>query len=270
MRATDPSNPRPGWLRDLLSAARFLTRAPLPADDAEFDAPFDAGERPLLRAGWRFPAVGAAVGLAAGLVLWLAAWIGLPPLAAALAGIAAGAAFTGALHEDGLADFADGLGGGGPEARIAIMRDSRTGTYGALALVLATGLKAAALAALAERDAGLAVCALVAVHAAGRATIIGAAAALEPADEAGLGRAAGRPDRAAWIGALALGGALAAVLLPLGAALAAAAGALAGAAAVAELARRRLGGYTGDVLGAVEQAAEVLALLAVAAALARA
>lgn len=259
----DPPRARPRFPDDLLSAAAFLTRIPLPA----------AGGQEVMRCAAYFPVVGSAVGLAAGAVLAAAWWLGLPPLACALCALAASAAITGALHEDGLADMADGLGSPDPDRRIAVMRDSRIGTWGVLVLVIATGLKAAALAALLERAGpGAALAALAGVHAAGRAVMVATAAVLEPAREDGLADGlavhAGRPGWPSVRLALAVAGGVLLLALPVTAALSAAAGAVIGAAAAAGLASRMIGGYTGDTLGAAEQAAETCALLALALALA--
>ena len=115
---------RGGWPADLFSAAAFLTRLPVPAAHVPTGG--------LAQAARAFPVVGAGVGAAAGGVLWLAAQAGLPPLVCALLALAAAALVTGALHEDGLADLADGLGGGRDrEAKLRIMRDSRIGAFGA-------------------------------------------------------------------------------------------------------------------------------------------
>ena len=146
------------WWRDTRLAAAFLTRLPL--------APEGAGSgKALADAARAFPIVGAAVGLAAGAALSVASWLGLHPLACALVGLAVAALVTGALHEDGLADVADGFGGGRTRAaKLKIMRDSRIGAYGVLALVFSVGLRAAALAGL--PGPGSAVLALMAAEAA--------------------------------------------------------------------------------------------------------
>src|SRR5579864_6859060 len=118
-----PIRRAPGdWPDDLLIAAAFLTRMPIPT-------PAVLPGR-LAQASWAFPLVGVGVGL--------------PTLAAALIAVAGTAALTGALHEDGLADTADGFGGGAtPEAKLTIMRDSRNGAYGVLALIFSVALRAA-------------------------------------------------------------------------------------------------------------------------------
>lgn len=242
-------------LADARAALGFFTRLPvggaLPAER-------------LARAAWAFPLAGLAVGFAAALAYGLALRVGLPALAAALLALAAGAWFTRGLHEDGLADFADGLAGATREDRLRIMRDSALGTFGALALIFALGLRAAALAQLAEFPAVLA--ALLAAGAASRAALPALMRALPPARGDGLGFHAGRPDSDLVGIGLAAALVIALVLLPFGAALVALAAAGLGAWAVGALARRQLGGQTGDVLGAAQQTAETLFLLAVAAA----
>jgi adenosylcobinamide-GDP ribazoletransferase len=244
------------WLHDLKAAAIFFTRAPI----------IHSGELTLadLRRAWRaVPAVGALIGLAGGIAFALAHWLNLPSFAGALLAVLATAALTGALHEDGLADVADGLGGGDPERRIEIMRDSRIGAYGALALIFSVGLRAAALAAIA--GPGSAILALVAAHTVSRAAIPAVMSRFQPATEEGLGAGAGTPERLSL--AVAVGFASVLTLIVLGPAAglwALVAGAL-GAIAVAALAQRLLRGYTGDVLGAVQQVAEAAVLLAAAA-----
>ncbi|MGE0725915.1 MAG: adenosylcobinamide-GDP ribazoletransferase, partial [Alphaproteobacteria bacterium] len=210
-----------------------------------------------------FPVIGAAIGAAGGLVLVIAAALDLPPLAAALLALGAIAVLTGALHEDGLADAADGFGAGRDAAdTVAIMRDGRIGAYGALALVGVVGLKVAALAALTP---GAALLALAAAGAGSRAAIAAIAWMVPPARPDGLGAALGRPADAAALVALGTGTLAAIVLIgPAGGAVALVAAAIV-AGALAWLAQRRIGGYTGDVLGAIQQMTETTMLLAAAA-----
>lgn len=249
-----PETPPPGLLSELHLAATFLTRVPLP----------DCGLLPpgsLARSMRVFPLVGAGIGLGAGLVFALAHAV-LPPLAAALVAVLAGVLLTGALHEDGLADTADGLGArGGRDQRLAVMRDSRSGAYGVLALVFSIGLRGAALAAAPSALAGLG--ALVAAAAWSRALIPAAMQIMPPARADGLGAGAGLPDATIAATAAMLGIALALAGLGLTAPLAVLA-ALAAAWGVVVLARRQLGGFTGDVLGAIQQCAEAAMLLAAA------
>ncbi|MSP66603.1 MAG: adenosylcobinamide-GDP ribazoletransferase [Alphaproteobacteria bacterium] len=242
------------WRRDLGTAAAFLTRLPIAAEP-----------RPLSPAMRAFPLVGAAIGLGGGvLYALLLAW-GLPPLVAATVTLGAVVLVTGALHEDGLADAADGLGGGDPARRLALMRDSRIGAFGVIALTLSLLARVAAVAAL---GGGEAIAAWVAAAALSRAVFPLMMITTRPARSDGAGAGAGRPTE----GVLATAGALAYLLAALAVGpwdallLLLAAAAAAGLVAVA--AHRRIGGYTGDVLGAGQQAAEV-AVLALAAALAQ-
>jgi adenosylcobinamide-GDP ribazoletransferase len=212
---------------------------------------------------WAFPVVGAAVGGIGGAVYWLCAHFGMPSALAAVWTLAAQILATGALHEDGLADTADGFGGGRTRARkLEIMRDSRIGTFGALALLLALAARGTSIAALASP--GRVAAALVASGALGRGAIVVLVVLLPPARADGL--AAGLRERSARRSAvgLALAGAVALALLPFGAALPVIGVALAMALALAWTARRQIGGYTGDVFGAASVATEcaVLSLLA--------
>ena len=124
--------------------------------------------------------------------LLFAQLIGLASWPAALLSVLAGIALTGALHEDGLADTADGFfGGRDREEKLAILRDSRQGTYGVLAIVLGVLLRAAALAGIGDViHAGLA---LIAAHAASRAALPAVMTALTPARPDGFGAGAGTP-----------------------------------------------------------------------------
>lgn len=239
------------WLDDLGRATAFLTRLPVPAR-------YHAGGSEATRALRMFPLVGGAIGLMAGLAFAGLLAVGAPPLLAAILALALQAGLTGALHEDGLADCADGFGGGRDRAaKLAIMRDSRVGSYGALALVLSVGIRAAALSALAPWD-GLA--ALVAAGALGRAALPILLAALPPARSDGLAASLPAPDPPIWFA-----GGLAALLVVLialdsGGAIAAILAALAAGLAMRRLALRQIGGQTGDVLGATEQAIEIAIL----------
>ncbi len=218
----------------------------------------------LAHASGFFPIVGAGIGGVAALVLWGATALGFPALPAALAAVLAAALVTGALHEDGLADFADGLGGGrSREDKLRIMRDSRIGTYGVIAIVFSVALRAGALASLPTATAGLA---LVACGAVSRAPLPAVARWLPPARTDGLAAGAGRPAVGEVAAAALLAVAMAVAALGPRGALTALVLAAASGIALAWLAKRQLGGHTGDVLGALQQVAEVAAILAVAAA----
>ncbi len=244
--------------RDLRVAAAFLTRLPLPVAGTHFAG--DDGEATLAQAAGAFPIIGAGIGLAAGAGFAAAYALGLTPLVSALIALALATVLTGGLHEDGLADTADGLGGGaGRDDKLRIMRDSRTGAYGVLALVFSVGVRAALLAAA----PGAAFGALIAAGAVSRAVLPAVMAGIEPARADGLGAGAGRPGRTEVALALALAAAIALVAAGPAAGLTACLLAAAAAAAVAALAQAQVGGFTGDVLGAVQQGAEVAVLLAV-------
>jgi adenosylcobinamide-GDP ribazoletransferase len=244
-------------LRGFAIATALLTRVPV-----GLDPPAEPGE--IAASCWAFPLVGAGVGALAAAAYVGAALLGCSNLVSGLLAVLAGIAVTGALHEDGLADTADGFGGGRDrEERLQIMRDSRQGTFGVVALVFSIGLRAAALAAIGEPL--LVVLAVIAAHAASRALVAATMGALRPARTDGLGASSGRPSLVRVVASLAIGGAVAvAALGPLPGAEALALSAVA-VGATAALARRRIDGYTGDVLGAFQQIGEIVMLLVAAA-----
>lgn len=183
--STDVKGDAPSWLGKLHLAFAFLTRLPLPPV-----GPLPAGV--LASTMGLFPLVGAAVG-AIGTIVFALAAVALPNALAALLAIAATILVTGALHEDGLADVADGFGGGTDrDAKLAIMKDSRIGSFGLLAVTLGLLLRVAALTTLASsgRVAG----GLIAAHALSRAAIPVVMQGLAPARQTGLGASAGQPD----------------------------------------------------------------------------
>jgi adenosylcobinamide-GDP ribazoletransferase len=244
------------WIEDIRNAIAFLTRIPMPHPDG-------AVPRHFSRCCRVFPLVGAAIGSAVAAVdLGLLA-IGLPGLAAAALALGASASVTGALHEDGLADVADGFGGGRDKAaKLEIMRDSRLGTYGALILLVSFAAKAASLAALARADV---VPGLIAAHALARAPLAAMAAAMPYARPDGLASAAGRPTGTTAAISVVLGLIIAFVALPWAKAAAAACVVAIGSLCLAVLAIRQVGGQTGDVLGGTEQINETAVLLLLAA-----
>ena len=250
-------------LADVAALLRFFSRLPVPRL-GRLDDP--AALPAFARAGALAPVAGALLALPAALTLATLAAAGLPPLAIALAAIGVSVALTGALHEDGLADVADGFFGAPTrERRLEIMKDSRIGAFGALALVIGVGLRASLLAALLERSgiAGAAL-ALLGAEAASRSAMVALWSALPPARPGGLAAACGKPEKGS--AAIALGLGLAA-LAPLWAftGLVPLAGALFSAGVLTyglcRLARAKIGGQTGDVLGACQQVA-LAALLA--------
>jgi adenosylcobinamide-GDP ribazoletransferase len=245
-----------GWWDDFVATARFLTRLPL--------AGLSSAHTGLLARSMRaFPLVGVVVGLAGWAAFAVADGIGLPSMATALLALVATVLVTGALHEDGLADTADGLGGGeGRAGKLAIMRDSRSGAYGVLAVVFSVALRAAALAVLTTPRVGAA---LVAAHAVSRAGLPIVMRWLEPARDDGLGASAGQPDDSAVAWCLGIAIVVALLCLGFGPGLVAIIVAAAAMAGLAGLAQRQIGGYTGDVLGFFQQIGEIVMLLAAAA-----
>ena len=211
---------------------------------------------PLSAAAWAFPLAGLLVGLIAGAVIWAALALGLSPLVAGGLALGAQVMATGALHEDGLADICDGLWGGTTrERRLEIMRDSRIGSYGTVGLILTLGLRWLGLAALAEAQA---MAAVIAVAMASRVAPVALMAWLPAARADGLGAQGRAVGTGSVLMAAVLGG-LPMLLLPQGgAALVVAALAV---AVLALIARRKIGGQTGDVLGAGQQVAEIGLLL---------
>ncbi len=242
-------------MRTFLVALQMMTRVPVRLTAAPT-------ERELARAAAWFPLVGAGVGgvAAAGYLVLLRARL---PSLAPWAALAAAVVLTGAFHEDGLADSADGLFGGRDRAhRLAIMRDSRIGTYGVLALVLVLGAQVSALGTL---SASLGWRAIVAAHALGRAAALPLTLLPYARAEGGLGQTVAQRVPALALGFGLLTGLAPLLLLPWPLALGAA-----GAAGVVALAggwrfRRDLGGITGDTLGAVVKLAELTTYLAAAA-----
>jgi adenosylcobinamide-GDP ribazoletransferase len=239
--------------RDLNVALSFCTRLPVlhavPVTGAD-----------VARACWALPIAGALIGAIGALVYWLAAAASLPAFPAAALAVAATVLATGALHEDGLADVADGFGGGATrERKLEIMRDSRLGTYGACALVLSLLLRISALANVTQP--ALVATALLAAHIGARAVLPAVMWFVPPAKPDGLSASAGLPPVASMVIAAILGAIALGVGLGPGSGAIAVLVALIGAAVVARLSIAQIGGQTGDVLGAVEQVSEILILL---------
>lgn len=242
------------WFDDFKTAVAFLTRLPMPHPDGAMPQNF-------VRAHRMFPVVGALIGVVVGLLCLGLRSIGVPDLAAAALALGASAIITGALHEDGLADVADGFGGGrNLESKLEIMRDSRLGTYGAMILLVSFAAKLSALAAIPD---GYVVPGLMAAHALARGVLPAMSLNLPYARKDGLARNAGQPD--AVTASIAGGLALLIALLSLSWSNALWAALVAGVSglAIAWLALRQIGGQTGDVLGAMQQVGEIGVLLAV-------
>lgn len=247
--------------RALNAAILFLTRLPLPSASTE-----SSWREDLARAPRYFPLVGGFVAGLTGLVFWaLAFWLPIP-LAAALA-LALEILLTGAFHDDALADFCDAFGGGTTPERVReILKDSRIGSYGAVALVSGLLVKWTALASL---HPAVAIAALTAAGAMGRAAVVVVMNRLPPAphrDSLSKDVGGGPSATAMGIGVvLALLLSMpAAILLPWQA-VAAIAAAAAPALYVGSLMRRVLGGVVGDGLGTIAFTAQALVLVCFAA-----
>ncbi len=241
-----------GLIADLRIGISLCTRFPIGTS-----ASLNDGE--VARASWAFPVAGILVGLAGALAYWVAIRLNVAPIPAAALALAATMALTGAMHEDGLADSFDGLGGNTREKKLEIMRDSRIGTFGTLALVVTLLLRWSTLADIAEpRYVAIA---LVCANASARAGMTAFMHLVPPARADGLSSGAGRPPGQCVAAALAIGifcllfgfgakGAMIALLL------------LAVAGIItARIAIRQIGGQTGDVLGTFEQVGEAIVLL---------
>ncbi|NPD17339.1 adenosylcobinamide-GDP ribazoletransferase [Xinfangfangia sp. D13-10-4-6] len=238
-------------LSDLPSAFSLLTRIPMPAHPHSGAA-----------SAWAWPLVGLVIGGFAAVLLWLGGLLSLPPGIQAAAALALMAMLTGGLHEDGLADTADGLfGGRDPERRLEIMKDSHIGSFGTLALVLVTLASWSALTSLI--GSGRAMPALLIAAAISRAPMAMIMAVLPAARKNGISATSGRPAIATALlavvlaltltfslGGLAASPVLLAVLLV--------------TVPLALSARARIGGQTGDILGASQQLAFAAALAVLA------
>ncbi len=265
----DPKTILRDWWRDTQTAAAFLTRIPLSrgeriSDDAQRAEDEAAIDGDLTLASRAFPLVGFLIGLIGGAVLVAAKWIGLSPFLAAALAITATITITGALHEDGLADAAEGFGAGRDrQARLAIMRDTRLGAFAVLALVLSVVVRIGALADISGTFAAAA--AMIAAAAYSRAVLPAVMAWFEPAKTQGLAVTAGKPPADRVLASVLLGALFALLFLgPAAGFLAIIAGG-AVAAGCAVLAKHELGGYTGDVLGAIQQLTEIAVLIIAAA-----
>jgi adenosylcobinamide-GDP ribazoletransferase len=255
------------YIDDIARSIAFLSRVPVPQRH------FIGHDGRLSRAVRAFPVAGVLIVLPAAALAAILSALTAPPLLIAFATLALQVLITGALHEDGLSDSADGIGGGKDrESALAIMKDSRIGSYGAVALILSFGLRAAAIAALATvlTPSGLGM-ALLAVAAASRTSMVWHWSLLPPARRDGVAASVGEPDSSATIFALVSGMLITALLLlPHGTLLSLVL--MLAAAALSVLvfnrtAMRKIGGHTGDTIGATQQLAEMSVLFALALAL---
>ncbi|MBO9405997.1 adenosylcobinamide-GDP ribazoletransferase [Shimia sp. R9_1] len=250
MPATDTSPFRP---RDINTAIALLTRLPVRAD-------FSRGAR----AAWAYGLAGAVLALLAALPTAAALLIGLPPVLAAIIWLTAMIVMSGAMHEDGLADTADGFWGGwDPARRLEIMKDSRIGAYGVIALCLSIAARWGAVTLLLEADVWL--FGLLAIAMLSRSTMVLVMTALPHARASGLSHSQGRAPRGGAITGFAL-----ATVVAFGCA--GIPGVVMGgvafvmAALCSATAKVKIGGQTGDVLGATQQITEIALLFTLVAA----
>ncbi len=237
---------RPGLAASLAVATRFLTLIPVGGGH----------EQPLARCVMMFPVIGAAIGLVGALFYLIASWLGLGPVLAAIICVVAMLVLTRGLHEDGLADLADGLGAHADrKGRLAVMRDSRIGAFGAMALVIVMGARVAAVTDLQNTTAVMA--ALIVAAAFSRAIMVVAMRMMPAAKQDGMASMAGKPAFDEAMIALGIGAVLGLVFLFPWTWIAALAGGGIAACVVGWLAMTVLGGKTGDVLGAIQQVSEI-------------
>lgn len=240
---------------DVPLALSLLSRLPIPMQQ------FDRGAQ----AVWAYPLAGLILGGLAALGGLATLWLGLPAPLVALVALAVAILLSGAMHEDGLADTADGLWGGWTrERRLAIMKDSHIGSYGVIALILSLGARWSALWLLYEVNSAAATTALIASASLSRAMMPVVMTALPHARDTGLSHAQGRPRALAVMLGLGLAAAMALWLLG-GAGLTAMICAGLTTLAIGLIARAKIGGQTGDILGATQQLAEIAVLLSLVA-----
>ncbi|ASW06854.1 adenosylcobinamide-GDP ribazoletransferase [Rhizobium sp. 11515TR] len=252
------------YMRDIARAVAFLSRVPVPSSF------FEGHDGKLSRVSRAFPFAGLLIALPSALTFSVLLALNADPLMAALLALAVQTILTGALHEDGLSDTADGLGGGkNRERALEIMKDSRIGTYGAAALILSFGLRAAALAAIARHlppeDAAVAILAAAILS---RGAMVWHWYALPPAKPDGTAASAGKPDGDAM--QLALIATLGLAILLVGPAMGVPA--LVGCLLTTSIAtflatryvRQKLTGHTGDTIGATQQICEIASLCTLA------
>ena len=252
------------FIDDTARSVAFLSRVPVPQRH------FVGHDGRLGRAVRAFPVAGLLIALPAAALAAVLDAFRAPPLLIAFATLALATLITGALHEDGLSDSADGIGGGRDrDSALAIMKDSRAGSYGVVALVLSFGLRAAAIAALAVALTPTAFgMALLAVAVASRTAMVWHWSLLPPARRDGVAASVGEPQPGATRVALVSGLVLCMLLLlpngaafPLALALAAA---IAVVLAFNRIVLGKIGGHTGDTIGATQQLAEMAVLFALA------
>jgi adenosylcobinamide-GDP ribazoletransferase len=246
-----------GWYADLKICIQLLTRLPVYISDSQEGFSISGASR-------LFPIVGAIVGIIAAAVLWVGSWFTFPSAILALLALLTMTLVTGALHEDGLADTFDGLGGGlTREQKLSIMRDSQIGSYGVMALLFSFGLRWAALTEITEHGFDVVLMSLIATAAASRAALPAVMHFIPVAREDGLSVGAGKPSFDRAITALLIGVGFLLFLLGFRTCIVAIGLSALVAGMFVYFVAMRLGGQTGDVLGATQQITETTIFLAI-------
>jgi adenosylcobinamide-GDP ribazoletransferase len=250
------------FIADLARSVAFLSRIPVP------DRFFLGQTGSFSRAVRAFPLAGALIALVPALLLYVLSQAS-DPLVSTLIALCLMTLMTGALHEDGLADAADGLGGGrDKEHALIIMKDSRIGSYGVVTLILSFGLRIASLSAIAAADASLSAISMLAAAALSRAVMIWHWSSLPPARGNGVAASVGAPSPGARNVALLTGSLMGLIFIASHLGLLVAIVVLIVAAAVGQLftafVRRKIGGHTGDTIGATQQISEIAILTTLA------
>ena len=242
-------------VQDIWAAIGLLSRIPVPVDH-------DAATERRQLATWAYPLAGLAIAFVALIIGTVAKWFGLGPEIIAALILTTLVVITGAMHEDGLADSADGLWGGWTrERRLEIMKDSRIGTFGVLGLGLGLLLRWVALTAIIANGAMWAGVLVAAITS--RIPMVALMHLLNNARGSGLSATVGRPDKTTLGIAIVVGLVLSLVLT--GLAVVPLFIFLCGATAACYLiAQAKIGGQTGDILGASQQVAEITALIVLA------
>ncbi|MEE2999166.1 MAG: adenosylcobinamide-GDP ribazoletransferase [Pseudomonadota bacterium] len=246
-----------GWFSDLKICVCVLTRIPIYLG-------ISPDEFSISEASRFFPIVGAFIGLLASVVLWIAGWFGFSPVLLALFALLTITLLTGALHEDGLADTFDGLGGGiTRDQKLKIMRDSQIGSYGVMALLFSFGLRWTAYTEITELGFSYIFTTLIAVAAGSRAALPVIMYFVPVARDDGLSAGAGKPSFDRAITALLIGIGLVLFCLGFRLAVLALGVSLLVAGFFVYFVATRIGGQTGDVLGAAQQITEISLLLTI-------
>lgn len=244
-----PYCPRPA---DIPAALGLLSRLPIRVD-------LQAAQSRAAAAVWAYPLAGLVLAVIAGIVGMIAIWLGLSASIVAALTLGTLIVSTGAMHEDGLADSIDGLWGGwDKERRLKIMKDSHIGTYGVLALILSVLIRWSCLSALIAGGhlwAGVLITAM-----ASRALMVAVMVALPHARGSGLSHSVGHPAWQSAVLAAAIAAVLTLILSPTSL-IALALGLCAIGWIWARVARAKIGGQTGDILGATQQLGDMTALI---------